>query len=311
MFKGIVFALAACFVWGLIFIIPQLMNEFSSFEVVLGRYLVYGFISLSIFLSQSKLRKSYPLEIWLRALGFSFVSTVLYYTCLVLALRYSNPAVCTLVLSISPITISFYGSWMENSRNFKSLILPSLLILLGLIGINFPYLRGAQSFSEYGFGIIGSFVSVFAWSWYVVANSQFLKSTPEMTSTTWSTLVGVSTLFWAFLWGFGLFFFFSDFELEKYTTLNSALYRFLIGCLILGVVCSWFGGYLWNKASLYLPVTMAGQLTIFETIFGLLFVYAFEQRLPPLGEFFGIGVLLSAVIYGIRATKTLSPQHAA
>ncbi|MBS4168943.1 Inner membrane protein YtfF [Parachlamydia sp. AcF125] len=303
------FALTACFVWGLIFIIPQTMVEFSSFEVVLGRYLVYGLLSLGIFLSQNKFRQSYPLSIWLRALGFSFVSTVFYYTCLVLALRYSNPTVCTLILSISPITISLYGSWVEHTRNFRGLFFPSLLILFGLVVINFPYFNKVQSFSHYGFGILGSFLSNFAWSWYVVANAKFLKSTPQMASTTWSTLVGVSTLFWAVIWGIGLIVFGNDFEWEKYTVLNSALYRFLNGCLILGGVCSWFGAYLWNKASLYLPVTLAGQLTIFETIFGLLFVYIFEQRFPPLEEFLGIGILLSAVFYGIQATNTLSPQH--
>jgi len=44
---------------------------------------------------------------------------------------------------------------------------------------------------------------------------------------------------------------------------------------------------------------------IFETIFGVLFVYILNQQLPSLMEFSGITLLLSTVVYGIR---TLSPQ---
>ena len=57
---------------------------------------------------------------------------------------------------------------------------------------------------------------------------------------------------------------------------------FLIGCATLGLLCSWVGASLWNKASVFLPVSLAGQLMIFETIFGVLFVYMLNQQMPSL-----------------------------
>jgi drug/metabolite transporter (DMT)-like permease len=45
---------------------------------------------------------------------------------------------------------------------------------------------------------------------------------------------------------------------------------------------------------------LAGQLTIFETVFGVLFVYILQGHLPHLWEGIGIVVLLFAVIFGIR-----------
>ncbi|PJD97659.1 MAG: EamA family transporter [Parachlamydia sp.] len=310
MFIGVACALAACFVWGFIFIIPQFLTGFSSFEIVFGRYLFYSAISWVIFLKQGNGIRQYPLSIWIKAIYFSFASTFFYYTCFVLGLRYADPAICALVLSISPVTIAFYGNWKQKECSYRSLIIPSVLILLGLVIINIPHLRLAHSLSEYGLGLLCCACSLLTWSWYVVANSHFLKKHPEVTSTNWSSLVGVATLFWVVL-AIPLIWIFSpeNFDSGKYTQLNAPLLNFIVGCLALGVMCSWFGAYLWNKASLYLPVSLAGQLTIFETIFGLIFVYIVAQNWPPFSEWVGITLLLGAVLYGIQTARQ-APQHA-
>lgn len=75
MFKGIAFALSACFIWGLIFIIPQFMSSFSSIEIALGRYWFYGGISLLLLL-KARLQGfcNYPLSVWIKALCLSFLS---------------------------------------------------------------------------------------------------------------------------------------------------------------------------------------------------------------------------------------------
>jgi drug/metabolite transporter (DMT)-like permease len=142
MFKGITFALSACFIWGLIFIVPQFMTGFTSIEVALGRYFLYGIISSLIF-CKDKFQGacSYGKDIWIKALYFSLISTIGYYTSVVLALRYSTPAVCALILGISPISIAFYGNWKQKETTFRSLIFPSLLILIGLVIINIPHLE--------------------------------------------------------------------------------------------------------------------------------------------------------------------------
>jgi drug/metabolite transporter (DMT)-like permease len=302
MFKGIVFALSACFIWGLIFIIPQFMESFSPIEIVLGRYLFYGGISLLLLL---KGRLSgffcYPISVWIKALYLSFLSG--YYLWVILAIRYTSPEICALILGISPITIAFYGNWKQKEGNFKLLILPSCLIMIGLIMINAPHIVMKNSSWEYLTGLICSFIALTSWSVYVVLNSRFLKKNSHILSNEWATIQGVATLIWVIVCGLAYNTFLGDeIDLQKYEAT-----RFVIGCAILGVACSWVGAALWNKASIYLPVSLAGQLMIFETIFGVLFVYILNQQLPSLMEFSGITLLLGSVIYGIR---TLSPQIA-
>lgn len=57
---------------------------------------------------------------------------------------------------------------------------------------------------------------------------------------------------------------------------------------------------MWNKASTLLPVSLAGQLMIFETIFGVIYVFILNWQAPSFLETFGIILLLGAVIHGIR-----------
>ncbi len=311
MFQGIIFALAACFVWGLIFVVPQFMTGFTPIEVALGRYVMYGGISVLIFCKstlQGKFR--YSRSIWLKALSFSFVSTIGYYTCVVLALRYASPSVCVLILGISPITIALYGNWKEKETSFRGLAIPSALILLGLIIINAPHLETCASNSSYVLGLFCAVLALIGWSWYVVANTRLLnqetavsvlKKESSLNPSDWPTLIGVAALFWVLVLGVFLSVFFEDqIHMEKYFTPHPDLTGFLIGSAILGILCSWVGAFLWNRASLALPVSLAGQLTIFETLFALLFVYIIEGHLPPLTEGIGMGILLIAVVYGIR-----------
>jgi drug/metabolite transporter (DMT)-like permease len=78
------------------------------------------------------------------------------------------------------------------------------------------------------------------------------------------------------------------------------LISFLIGSLLLGVVVSWGSTLFWNRASTLLPVALTGQLIVFETIFGLLYVFIVEQRWPTGYELLGGLLLLSGVWRGIR-----------
>lgn len=313
MLKGTLFAIAACFLWGLIFVVPQFMTSFSPIEIAMGRYLFYGGIS-SFLLMRSKVQFKviYPLKVWMKALYFSLFCTFVYYTALVLALRYSSPAITALVLGISPITIAFYGNWKQKEGCYKKLILPCTFIMIGLMMINLPPLLNNDFSLRHLFGLFCCAISLLSWTWYVVANADFLKNNKKITPNEWSTLIGVSTLFWVVLCGVVLGIGFSEgMDFSKYLSMDEIMIDFFVGCAILGFLCSWVGAYLWNRASVYLSVSLAGQLTIFETIFGVLFVYAVAQEMPPLLECAGIAILLSAVLYGIKQSSETAPQHAA
>jgi drug/metabolite transporter (DMT)-like permease len=236
---------------------------------------------------------------------FSFASTFGYYIFVILALRFSSAAICALILGICPIVTGFYGNWKEREFSSKKLIAPSILILIGLVIINAPHLKDNPSSSLYVLGLLCALGALLAWSWYVVANAGFLKRNPQVAFSDWATVIGVASMIWSLFFGvISWIVFGSEIEASRYSLQNPHFLQFLLGAGILGLLCSWVGGFLWNRASFYLPISLAGQLTIFETIFGLVFVWILEKKLPPLWESVGIFLLLAAIVYGIRITST-------
>ena len=296
MLKGISSVLAACMVWGLIFIIPGLMTGFNAVEVALGRYFFLGIVSCALIVWQGwrKWRKV-PRPIWRYAVFCALFVNIFYYTSLITGARYASSSVMALLMGLSAILAAFYGNWQQKECSYSRLALPSCLIILGLVCVNWTAVSSLAVGAglEYAFGLLCGLCSLITWSWYMVANARFLREHPHVSSSDWSTLVGIATFAWVALIGILALFIFPTTALEKYTILDKPLVYFLAGGLILGCVCSWLGSYFWNYGCQLLPISLAGQLTIFETIFGLTFVYLVEKRLPLPLECVGIGCILS------------------
>lgn len=305
MYKGIIFALSACFIWGMIFIVPYVITEYDPFEVVLGRHFVYGLLSCCLLFSY-RLQKSirFPFRIWKRAFFCAFIINIFYFTSVVVGVRCCSPALTALLLGISPITICFYGNWCEKECSFQKLVIPCALIFLGLLLINAPPLLFQQIDHDHStnlIGILASLTALFSWSWYVVANARFLKNNAEISPHAWSTLMGAATFIWVILLGSIYEGMLGTANWNKFFVVTPALWGYLGGSLVLGVICSWLGAYLWNSASTLLPVSLAGQLMIFETLFGLFFFYLWELRIPPIMELFGLLLMILAILYGVKS----------
>ena len=124
--------------------------------------------------------------------------------------------------------------------------------------------------------------------------------------------MGLANLVWVILLGMIFFLVYKGTPtLDKYLSFNEPLQRFLLGSMTLGFLCSWVGGFFWNKASRALSMALAGQLLIFETIFGLLFVYCITKEMPPFLECCGIILLLIAVSYGVHLTSQTTKEPTA
>lgn len=299
MVLGILFVLGACFVWGLIYIIPEMLIGFSPVEVAMGQYFFFGLVALALLLFGKNWKHiRHGPQIWIKALYFALISNVIYYIMLVLGIRYASPSVAALIYGTSPIVISFYGSWREGHASYKSLIIPTFLIAIGLVMINWEAITlrvPHGSLINYIFGLLCSFGAVGAWSWFIASNVKFLSENPKISHSNWTLVMGLATMAWvlliaAILWMPNV---------QKFLQLSHDSTNLIWGSLTFGFAASWIGFYLWNKAAALLPVSFAGQLTVFETIFGLIFVFSYEQRLPSPFEMAGIISMLSAIIFSL------------
>ncbi len=307
MFRGVAIVIAACFIWGLIYVIPGFMPAFNPLEVSLGRYVCYGIVSVFYMLffrrqALFKLKKKH----WKQAFLFGFLANVGCYPAIVISMRYANPAIAALILGMSPISIAFYGNWKQRQCSYIDLLWPCLAMGIGLILANIPALEQSAlegSLFYYSIGLLFAFYALGTWTVYAVANGRLLQEDGSLDPCDWCSVIGIATLAWVAFFVSIAFFFVPEHQFNKFIIWTPELQVFLTGSLVLGSLCSWFAFYLWNKGSCLLPVSFAGQLTIFETMFGLIFVYLVEQRMPIAIEFAGIAIIIGGIYASIHLFK--------
>lgn len=301
---GLFFVLASCLIWSVVFVIPGFLDDFSSTEIVLGRYAVYGILSsFIVFRTGISKTLSFPAAVWVKALLFSLVANIFCYFGIVGGVKFASAPLTVLIFGVSPVTIALYGNWKNREISFKELIFPCLGIISGLLLVNASEIKlDLISYSfEYFLGLLGIFTSLTTWTWYVVHNARFIKKNPHISSTEWTTLIGVCTLFWVIVLTIFLTLVLNkDLHLNKFIHWSYDTSRFVLGISILGIMCSWLAVFFWNKACSYMPVSLMGSLLIFEYIFGLILVYIVNSRVPSLMEITGIFLMLASIFLSMR-----------
>ena len=329
---GIALAVAANLFWGLAFLIPRILSCFTPVEITLGRYFFYGLISFILFLVlERKHSWIYDFKIWSTSFIFAFAANIGYYFFLVYGVRYADAEITSLIIGILPITVSIYGNFLEREYPFSKLLPSILMISIGIFiihNLNFAgHENPEQVFgNQYYLGLLSPFVSLIVWTWYCVANSSFLKKNPHILSSTWSTLIGVNTLIQSLtilvilmvtdndiVMNFDKYLKFDSFNFDSFNFdgfdfdgFDHEIIIFLISSIILGVAVSWGGTLMWNKASTLLPISLAGQLIVIETISALSYVYIYDSHLPSFVEILGITMIIGGVILGIRNVQFTS-----
>ena len=304
--RGLLWGIGANFIWGLAFLVPTLLTQVSPTGITIGRYLVYGLVSVALFAAGTR-PKTASLAIWKHALLFGFAGNIGYYFFVVEGIRLAGAPIVTVVIGTLPVTVAMYGNWLHREHSFKRLALPLVLISIGLLAVNMSeftwHSQSGYSLHSQILGVCCAFVALVLWTWYGVANATFLKTHQEITSTQWATMVGITTmalaiaaspLFAMELWD----------ELVKSS--RESILMLASGSVVLGLLVSWVGTIFWNRASSILPVSLTGQLIVFETISGLIYVFVAYRRIPGLVELLGISILVVGILLGIRTVNSHS-----
>lgn len=305
--KAVLLVILANVLWGFIFLIPAILSSYSPIEVALGRYFVYGLTSIGgVLLFKPRLYTSIPRRLWIVCLLYSFLINIVYFVSMIIGIRLTSPAISALILGMAPITIAYWGNWKQGI-SCRYLLFPSFLIGTGLLAINLPPFLQEESDIEIFFylgGLLCSFLSLFIWTWFAEMNARILKNTPSLSSHDWSSMMGTGTFVWVFI-AMILLPFFQPETLDHFSVWTPELRTYILGSVFLGFGCSTIAYILWNRAAASLPIALAGQLMVFECIFGLLYVYLYESRLPFMYEWTGILLMLGGIIFGVRKEREL------
>lgn len=125
MISGVLYALLAGLMWGLIFVGPLIVPEYPAMLQSMGRYLALGLIALPIArLGRVRLRQLARRD-WLTALMLTMMGNLIYYFCLASAIQRTGAPVSTMIIGTLPVVIPvlpicFIASAMANSRGENS-----------------------------------------------------------------------------------------------------------------------------------------------------------------------------------------------
>jgi drug/metabolite transporter (DMT)-like permease len=78
---------------------------------------------------------------------------------------------------------------------------------------------------------------------------------------------------------------------------------FVLLCVIAGVGSTWLATILWNMASQRLSASLCGQLIVSETIFALLYSFAWDGRWPTLVQLTACVLFTLGILASIRAHR--------
>ena len=312
MATGLIAALGAGLLWGLVFLAPLVLGDYPGFMLAVGRYLAFGMLALALAWFDRRTLGQLSRADWLEATRLALFGNLLYYATLASAIQLAGAPLPTLIIGTLPVMIAVSANVLDrcdgggDAVRWSRLLLPLALILAGLLIVHGDSSSGrnASPRPDQLLGLGLAVCALVCWTWYPIRNSRWLRARGPGLSRAWATAQGLVTLPLAVLAGIAYAAWNSltpghafDWPLGPQPAL------FVGMCALLGLAGSWLGTLLWNKASHLLPAALVGQLIVFETLAALLYAFIWYQRWPTPAEAGGIALLVAGVSFGVRVFR--------
>ncbi len=306
--QGVLCGAGAGALWGLVFLAPEVVHGFGPLPLTIGRYFFYGLISL--FILAPRWRSVFPRltrQEWKGLAALGLIGNVLYYVLLATAVKLGGIAMTSLVIGFLPVAVSFVGS-RESGAVSLSRLAPSLLLCLaGTFCIGWQALssQGSGHASEPVLGFFFAIGALISWTWFAIANRRWLERLEQVSELDWNLLTGVSTALWTLL----LVPIAAVLEPSSHTP--SDWLRLVAVSIGIALFASIVGNALWNRMSRLLPLTMVGQMILFETLFALIYGFLWEQRAPTVWETASFVLVSVSVVTCLSAHRQASSEASA
>jgi len=298
---GIANGIAAGALWGVVFLAPAVLSQFSPVQLSAGRYLVYGLIAVALLAPRWRdLHQRIGMAEWRGLLWLSLAGNLVYFVLLAKAVQWAGGAAASLIVGLIPVVVTVVGVREEGAVPFRTLAPALVLCLVGvaLVGYEAMASEHAQGSTQQRLlGLLCAVGALFSWALYSIGNSRWLARRPDLSGHDWSLLTGVTTGALAVLLVPSAF----VFPGSEHAT-GSWAWFWVISAGV-AVVASVVGNACWNRASRNLPLTLTGQMIVFETLFALLYGFAWQQRWPTAMEIVAIACLVSGVVLCAHAHR--------
>lgn len=301
---GFLFGIMAGFLWSFTFLAPKITRQFSSTEILLGRYIFFFIISLFFFSLKNiyhflKKNPRYLKEgLIITISGFSG-----YYFLLIGAVKFIGVPFTSFTMGMVPVTmILFSGDTLKSVKHYW----PSLLFIISGMAIllfesSDTEVRTTQ---DKIIGVALAFTSLASWTFYALRNKNFLLRHPEVKNKEWASIMGFLALPTVILF----LLIESTYEAKTFYILDAKsteIWVFLASSIAIGIGSSWLATICWNIAETLLKPQLLGQIVVSETCFAIMINSLYEGRHLFLTEIIAMLLLLTGVVFAVRNKSSL------
>nr|WP_250813050.1 DMT family transporter [Neorhizobium tomejilense] len=305
MLLGIIAGLTTCALWGLTFIAPRAVAPFTAWDLTIARYGIFGLACLLLMAD----RRFRPVGIThsrlLIGLLLGGAGYVGYFISVAFAVQLAGAAVPPVIIGTMPVFLAIIANVRDRSAPWKALALPLALIATGVAIVNAATVSAADIADTESIllGVLASSAALAIWIAYGLANAAVMRSADAPDGLHWTGLQGFGAAI-----GSLLLLPLASFDLAD-TASASETTRFIVWALAMGLAGSWFATWCWVVASRRLPLALAAQLIVAETVFGLAYGFLFERRFPTPPEAIGIAMQFVGVCSAIAVfSKPRTPS---
>ncbi|TRB02835.1 MULTISPECIES: DMT family transporter [Rhizobium/Agrobacterium group] len=297
---GVFYGVLAGALWGGIFLAPKLVPDFSALQLSTARYLTYGLISLIIIGPRLKrVSAHFGAREWFALGWLSMIGNIAYYVFISTAVKLSGVAFTSIIIGFLPVAVTIIGSRDHGAVSLKRLW-PSLAFgAIGIIGISWQSLTENDAGLDVSrvIGLACALGALASWTAFAVGNARWLSRLHHVSADDWNMMTGVVT------GGLALLLAIPAFGFGGGSHNMGDWLHFAAIAAGLGFTASILGNAFWNRMSRMLPLTLVGQMILFETLFALLYGFLWEGRGPTIVEIVAICSVVLSVILCMRAHR--------
>lgn len=295
MLLGVLAGLLTCALWGLTFVAPRLIDPYSTVDLTVMRYGAFALGCLVLMIHPRMRPRRIEPKMWVIGLALGSVGYIGYFLAAAFAVRLAGAAIPPLIVGLMPVVLAVIANARDRSLPWSRLTRPLALILVGVNIVNLDTLARTEPGELWSLllGIGLSFLALSAWVAYGLVNSVVMNGPNPPESFHWTAVQGMGA-------GIGVL---CLLPLATFPDLMAAgaegTGRFVFWALLLGLAGSLLATWLWLYAATRMPLALAAQLIVAETIFGLGFGFLYEARLPTMPEAVGIVLQVAGVALAI------------
>ncbi|MEU5092473.1 DMT family transporter [Streptomyces sp. NPDC021356] len=293
---GLAAALAATALWGFTFLGPAAVAPVNVYALVVGRYTVFGMVSLTVLLVHRRRLRALGTRQVLAALHLGIVGYIGFYLLLSLSSKSAGSVLAATLTGLIPLLVAVVSNAMEKVLPWRRLVLPITLTSAGLLLVNSGGAPGRTA-TGHGLaaGVLLGFLASAAWSYFVVVNHRLLRRSPRpVGNSLWTACIGLG----AFAGSLLLVPVARSVRGVSPFSGTATLVPFLLWCVAIAILGSWCATWFWNIASRRLPATVMGPVIAMEAVFGAAFNLLWQHRSPTSHELWGGLLVVAGVLLG-------------